>query len=297
MVNDRAEFLSFCAERGITIPVSAPAFDGKVHRFHNDGDKKGSKNGYYIGFESIFANQVYCYATVGSWKTGEQHTYKSGNENKLSPQQQQAFRQQRDAARQAYQHERESVQTSAAFQCHGIWQAAKLKGIQHPYLTLKAVGAYGIGLVRDRLLIPVRALNGQLTSLQFIFPDGRKVFKSGGRVKGCCHRFGVPIDNTIYIAEGYATGATIHQITGHAVAIAFNARNIIEVAKNLRSKYPDYDLVIAADNDRFTTGNPGVTCARQAADITGAEILIPDFPEGVNGTDFNDLMQLEVSDG
>lgn len=297
MVNDRSEFLSFCANRGITIPVSAPAFDGKVHRFHNDGDKKGSQNGYYIGFESIFANRVYCYATVGSWKTGEQHTYKSGNENELSPQQQQAFRQQRDAARQAYQHERESVQTRAAFQCHGIWQAARLKGIQHPYLTLKAVGAYGIGLVRDRLLIPVRALNGQLTSLQFIFPDGRKVFKSGGRVKGCCHRFGVPIDNTIYIAEGYATGATIHQITGHAVAIAFNARNIIEVAKNLRSKYPDYDLVIAADNDRFTTGNPGVTCARQAADITGAEILIPNFPEGVNGTDFNDLMQLEVSDG
>ena len=150
-------------------------------------------------------------------------------------------------------------------------------------------------MIRDRLLIPVRALNKELTSLQFIFPDGRKIFKSGGRVKGCFHRIGIPIDKTIYIVEGYATGATIHQVTGHAVATAFNARNIIEVAKNLRNKYPDYDLVIVADNDRFTTGNPGITYAQQAADITGAEIIIPEFPDGANGTDFNDLMQLEVS--
>lgn len=295
MVNDRAEFLSFCAERGITIPVSALAFDGKIHRFYNDGDKKGSKNGYYIGFESIFANQVYCYATVGSWKTGEKYTYKSGDENKLTPLQQDAFRKQRDAARRSYQLQRENEQTQAAFECHNILKTAKFKDVQHPYLMQKCVKAFGIGLIQNALIIPVRTINGQLTSLQFIYPNGDKIFKSDGRLKGCCHRFGVPIDNTIYIAEGYATGATIHEVTGHAVAIAFYARNIIEVAKNIRNKYPDYDLVIAADNDRFTTGNPGITCAKQAADMTGAEVLIPNFPEGVNGTDFNDLMQLEMN--
>ena len=295
MVNDKTEFLSFCSERGLIIPDSTIAFDGKIHRFHNDGDKRGSKNGYYIGFENIFHNRIYCNATVGSWKTGEQHTYKSGDENKLSSQQKEAFRHQRNAARRAYQYEKERIQKNSAFECQKIWQAAKLKGIKHPYLRLKSVNAYGIRMIRDRLLIPVRALNGQLTNLQFIFPDGQKVFKSGGRVKGCFHRIGIPIDKTIYIVEGYATGATIHQVTGHAVAVAFNARNIIEVAKNLRNKYPDYDLVIVADNDRFTTGNPGITYAQQAADITGAEIIIPEFPDGANGTDFNDLMQLEAS--
>lgn len=295
MVNDRTEFLSFCAERGLIIPASTIAFDGKIHRFHNDGDKRGSKNGYYIGFENIFYNRIYCNATVGSWKTGEQHTYRSGDENKLSSQQKKTFRYQRDSARRVYQQERERIHNSAAFECQKIWKAAKLNGIKHPYLRLKTIGAYGIRMIRDRLLIPVRALNGRLTSLQFIFPDGRKIFKSGGRVKGCFHRIGIPIDKTIYVVEGYATGATIHQVTGHAVAIAFNARNIIEVSKNLRNKYPDYDLVIVADNDRFTTGNPGVTYAQQAADITGAEIIIPEFPDGANGTDFNDLMQLEVS--
>lgn len=297
MVNDRAEFLSFCADRGITIPVSAPAFDGKIHRFHNDGDKKGSKNGYYIGFESLFANRVYCYATVGSWKTGEQHTYKTGDENKLSLQQQEAFRQQRDAARRAYKLEKESNQAKAALESHRIWRAAKLNNIQHPYLANKGVEAYGIGLIRNSLIIPARAINGQLTSLQFIYPDGSKIFKSGGRLKGCCHRFGVPIDSTIYIAEGYATGATIHQVTGHAVAIAFYADNLVNVATALREKYPSYQLLIAADNDRFTKGNPGITKAHRAARATGAGVVAPEFPSGTQGTDFNDLMLMGIPNG
>ena len=297
MVNDRTEFLSFCAERGLIIPDSTIAFDGKIHRFHNDGDKRGSKNGYYIGFENYFHNKTYCYVTVGSWKTGQQHTYKSGDDKKLSVQERDTFQQQRDAAQQAYQEERKRIWADTAVECQRIWQAAKRNGITHPYLTSKGVRGFGIRLIRNSLLIPVRALNGELTSLQFIFPDGRKVFKAGGRVRGCCHRFGVPIDNTIYIAEGYATGATIHQVTSHAVAIAFNARNIIEVAKNIRNKYPDHRLIIAADNDRFTTGNPGVTAAQKAAEMTGAQLLVPQFPEGIPGSDFNDMMKLEVSHG
>lgn len=297
MVNDRAGFQSFCAERGIHIPDTDILFDGHIHRFHNEGDRRGSKNGYYIGFENHFANRFYCYATVGSWKTGEQHTYRSGDDKRLSLQEQDAVRQQREAARRAYKFERERVQSHAASECFRIWGSARRQRIEHPYLTRKSVNAYGIGMIRDRLLIPVRTMNGELTSLQFIFPDGRKVFKAGGRVRGCCHRFGVPINNTIYIAEGYATGATIHQVTSHAVAVAFNARNIIDVAKNIRNKYPDYDLVIAADNDRFTTGNPGIYAAQQAAQITGAQVLTPQFPPNAPGTDFNDLMQWEVRHG
>ena len=49
------------------------------------------------------------------------------------------------------------------------------------------------------------------------------------------------------------------------------------------------ELVICADNDRQTEGNPGVTYATAAAKATGARLIVPDFPEGEAGSDFNDL--------
>jgi putative DNA primase/helicase len=52
------------------------------------------------------------------------------------------------------------------------------------------------------------------------------------------------------------------------------------------------DLVICADNDRKTEGNPGLTAATAAAKATGARLAVPEFPEGVSGSDFNDLANL-----
>lgn len=52
-------------------------------------------------------------------------------------------------------------------------------------------------------------------------------------------------------------------------------------------------IILCADNDRFTPGNPGVTKAREAALAVGGKILIPPFPEGSTGTDWNDWASLE----
>jgi len=48
-------------------------------------------------------------------------------------------------------------------------------------------------------------------------------------------------------------------------------------------------LTICADNDRGTPGNPGVTAATAAAKAVGARLAIPEFPDGMKGTDWNDL--------
>ena len=40
------------------------------------------------------------------------------------------------------------------------------------------------------------------------------------------------------IAEGFATGASIHEATGLPVAVAFNAGNLEPVAKALRKQVP-----------------------------------------------------------
>ena len=72
------------------------------------------------------------------------------------------------------------------------------------------------------------------------------------------------------ICEGYATGASIHEATGHAVICAMNSGNLSEVAKAARELWPQREIIVAADDDQFTDGNPGLTKATAAARSIGA---------------------------
>src|SRR5690606_3994669 len=115
---------------------------------------------------------------------------------------------------------------------------------------------------------------------------------------GNYHLVGVPRD-IILVAEGYATAASLFEATGIATAVAFDAGNLAPVCKNLRRRYKRARLLICADDDTWTDGNPGVTKAKLAALECGGEVLIPQWPDpdereralerGEKWTDFNDL--------
>jgi len=148
----------------------------------------------------------------------------------------------------------------------------------HDYLTHKGVHSPGAKIEGKNLLIPMRDTAGTLHSLQTIAPDGTKMFMPSGRVKGCYFSIGKP-RGALIISEGLATGASIHECTGHAVAVAFNAGNLASVALALRTKYPTLKIIIAADNDDQTPGNPGMTKAKTAADAVGGVLAVPVFKE------------------
>lgn len=183
-------------------------------------------------------------------------------------------------------------------QAEAIWQAAK-PVTEHPYLTRKGVKAYGLQANDGRLIVPMRD-GGVIHSLQTIGPDDGKDgikdkrFLTGGRVTGCYFSIGKP-DKVLCIAEGYATGASIHEATGYAVAIAFNAGNLLPVAKAIRAKFPDMRVIVCADDDYRAEGNPGLSKAREAALSIGGMLAVPNFgsdrPAGA--TDFNDLHQAQ----
>ena len=144
---------------------------------------------------------------------------------------------------------------------------------------------------KDVLLVPLRDMDGKLWSLQFIYPDGKKLFLKDGRSTGLMHTLGDPTPTRI-IAEGFSTGASIHVATGHCVHIAFNCHNLKTVAESIRKAYPDTDLVIASDDDWKTEGNPGLTKGADAARSVKAKLAIPTWPENQRGekdTDFNYL--------
>lgn len=180
----------------------------------------------------------------------------------------------------------------AAQQARALWAGASAQINGHPYLEKKAVNAHGIRRSGDQL-IPVTDAAGTLHGIQAIGPDGAKRFNTGAALGGHFHLIGKPAGR-LYLCKGYATGATIHEATGAAVAVAFHAGNLEAVAKVLREAHPGAELVVCADDDRHTEGNPGLTPARAAAAAAGGLVLVPRFRRpGPGDTDFSDLARSE----
>lgn len=179
-----------------------------------------------------------------------------------------------------------------------IWHASKPANPNHPYLKRKAVAPHSIRQLGQALVIPLYSCE-ELVGLQFINPDGSKRFLKGTRLSGSyavIGRFNSDV-NTVYICEGYATGATVYAHTGVPVLCAMALSNIKKVAIETRSRVPDLHIVIAGDNDHLTVGNPGEKAAFEAARAVGGEVLLPQFPKGYPGSDWNDLSQLLLAEG
>lgn len=194
-------------------------------------------------------------------------------------------------------------QARPAVNHNALWDSGVDPGetIEHPYLVCKQVSPHGIRVKDGLLLVPMERLGGGLVGVQKIDAQGQKLYTKGAKKTGASHHIGEKIkDCTIVICEGYATGASIHEATGHAVQVAFDASNLIHVAQPWANgnasdvpwpKTPT-QIIIAADDDYRTPGNPGLTKATEAARATGAKIAVPKWPDGVDrngGTDFNDL--------
>jgi putative DNA primase/helicase len=158
---------------------------------------------------------------------------------------------------------------------------------EHPYLTRKGIKAhYNIRVsLKGDLVLPI--FHGeQLSSLQFISPDGNKRMLGGGRVKGGFDYIGEQKsgDNLVLLCEGYATAYTLYECTGYPVAYCFNANNLYEVSKELVQKY-EYNVLLCADNDSHLKNNVGINKAVAVSEKLHLLAVAPD-EQG----DFNDLM-------
>lgn len=182
---------------------------------------------------------------------------------------------------------------AAARHASQLWKMAKPADPLHTYLLAKSVQPYLLRqLGQGRLLVPL-CDDGRLVNLQIITPDGGKRFLTGGRVQGCYSPLGKFSEGCrLYVCEGWATGATLHNNTGSPVVCAMNASNLTPVAVAMRERYgATLDLVIAGDDDRKTIGNPGKRAANQAARATDARVVFPEWPAEAPSdlSDFNDL--------
>jgi len=275
-----------------------PIDDGKLHRVPTTEDAWREKSGAYVlysdgrpaGFIQNFRGEKV------NWKA-------SADFQPISPEQKAAYAAEmlnkkhlKDMQRQT-QHERVATKASSEY------KLAK-EVTTHPYLEKKGVKSYGLKQDnRGNLIMPLFDIDGKQWSLERINIDF-KGFEKDSKLQGNFYPIGhIKSDDTIIIAEGYATAATLHEATNLPSVVAASANNLITVAKAFREKYPDSVLIVAGDNDYakqqqrkeagiLNADNKGVEEAKKAAYAVKGSYAYPflNKTEIANGmSDFNDL--------
>jgi len=219
-----------------------------------------------------------------------------------------ARRREHDRARQREAAETEAAHRRGADAAAEFWELASDAGTS-PYLERKGVQAFGVRVTSDGwTVIPMHDAAGVLWNAQRVAPakpaDGPDKYygppgAKGGRKSGLWHLLGAVVADAVetpvmVVAEGYATAASVHQATGYPVAVAFDAGNLLHVAKALRELHRAALIVIAGDDDQATQArtkkNPGRLAAAAAARaVHGLAVFPKPLPDG--GSDFNDLHQ------
>lgn len=203
--------------------------DGLFHGIGTEKKPKGKDGRYCIRPDGSWQ--------VTNWQTGETRKSSSVPQKGLSAKKKKELLSAEAEMQKQLEHQKHA---EGAKKAQKYWDCAtdvEEVSKTHSYLREKNVLAYGLKVSkRGELLIPGRDSNGNLLTLQKIYKAGDKFekrFFKDTTYKGAY--FVIPANDQdattpIYIAEGYATGASIHEATGGEVWIAFNADNLKAVA-------------------------------------------------------------------
>jgi putative DNA primase/helicase len=257
--------------------------NGEYHRFPI---KKSDRDGYY----ALDANG---FGVFGNWKTGDQYKFRAGKSEQMTEQERQESAAKYKAELKKKKAEKENAESRAAIEANKIWNEAREAPADHWYLVKKQIKAHEARIdVSGNLLVPIYS-NQKIVNLQRILKDGKR-FLPDAKKKGCYGKIDGQRD-VIFIAEGFATAASINEATGKLCVIALDAGNLLPVAKFVREKFGvSQRIVIAADNDQWTEvkgekHNTGLIEGERSANEIYAELKYPHFPsDGENFTDWND---------
>jgi putative DNA primase/helicase len=262
---------------------------GKIARFRVEGDRRGTANGWCIVFDDGAG-------AAGHWKTGIRTSWgpPDGRSRDLSRAQRAALHREMQAKIAQREAEQQRQFDAAAKRAAALWNRARPADPEHAYLRAKGIEPGPARQWGDALVLPIVNTRGEIRSLQFIAPDGAKRLLAGAEKRG---HFIVAMGDwqradVIAIAEGFATAMSAGELLApDAMLAAIDAGNLLPVAEAVRAARPDAHIIIAADDDRTTPGNPGLTKAREAARAVGGEVIRPRWPDGALLTlsDFNDL--------
>ncbi len=263
---------------GLTPPKEI-LLDGKVHRFISGTKGSGGHDnpGWYIAFgDGIPAGRFGC------WRSGIESTWRADVGRKLTHTEEMAHVRRLSEAKMLRDAETARKQEVASSTVEKIWSDCAAAIPDHPYLKAKGIKTHGARVTGDgRLVVPLFDHDGVLSSLQYIAADGTKLYHSGAQTGSRFWQIGTLDEpGTLYVAEGFATSATVTEETGRPCVVAYSASNLVPVVGLLREMYgATQDIVIVADHDASGVGQ---RYAEQASAKHGARMVMPPEPGDAN---------------
>lgn len=295
---------AYMAEQGLFLEGQLIA-DGVIHRYSADA-KKNKLDEWYVAYEGYtLRNNPYLSCIFGSWSKGEQYEYKSYDQDiRFDEYEKKELRQVVQNQRLRVEQEVKISYDNVAKEAQKLWAGyfeeppseeyrkyAKIKNIDLVGGVRFGINPWG----HPAIVVPIKNVTGDIRSLQYISSDSNgqsyKSFFAGGEKKGNFHIIGsvVEQEGILFVAEGYATAASVHEATNKPVVIAFDAGNLEKVVENIKNKFPHAVIILAGDDDDI-----GRKKAINVAEKFGCRTVFPYFPADKKrdgDKDFNDLYQ------
>ena len=259
--------------------------DGHWHYFPWGNPEK--KQGAYRAIETTLGIDF----QFKKWSDQSQNFRETLSYKNLSPEDLERHAKRVKEAEEAHLKRKQIVWDSVAIEAEKKWALSK-ESLDHPYFRKKNIQRpYGTRIdLYGTLLIPARDAALKLWGFQTIPLNGKKMNLKGGKIKGLFHLIGeVPERGPLFICEGFATAASLHECLKAPAACAFGSSSFVAAGFELRKLYPHHDFIFVGDADKV-----GEKYARQAAHKLRAKYIIPTFRSPhPDYTDFNDLRSLE----
>jgi phage/plasmid primase-like uncharacterized protein/KaiC/GvpD/RAD55 family RecA-like ATPase len=250
-------------------PPDVIHLDGKLHRFNSGTKGEGGhdKPGWYVAFgDGVPAGRFGC------WRSGLESSWQAEIGRTLTASEEMSQTRRLSEAKTQRDAEQKKSREVAANTVDMIWSTCVGASPEHPYLKRKGIKPNGARVTGDgRLVVPLYDENGELTSLQYIDSNGGKLYHPGGATGGKFNILGsLDEPGMVYVAEGFATAATIHESTGRPCVVAYSASNLVPVVELLHKD--NSQMMIVADHDASGVGQ---RYAEQASAKFGVKMVMP----------------------
>ena len=292
-LNIEEEFLDRIKSAGVL--ENTVIADGQKHRIAVDGDKDKEQSGFYVLHADGVANGYFM-----NNRTGEEIKWNS-KEYGIS-QEEKAEMKALYQAKKAEREQQDKILTEKAEKAIYAKFMNKEAVSEHTYLSNKMIEpTKNIYAGQDSTItIPLFNIDGRLKSAQYIDENGEKRFAKNTNKVGAFHIVDGNISDlksakSIIITEGYATAASINEAVKEPelkVIAAMSANNLEHTVKAITNKYPEMNIIIAADNDLTNkVGNIGLNAANAVCDkYKNVTVTVPKINGKEVAGDFNDIV-------
>ena len=167
------------------------------------------------------------------------------------------------------------------------------------YLMNKGLVGFTFPVLPDgSLLLGLVDESGTVTAAQTITQQGEKRLLAGSAKRGAYHAVNAAdAPQSVLIAEGLSTALSVHLIRPEALTVcAIDAGNLQPVAQAMHQRYPNAQIIIAADND-IKPGEPntGKDAAEKAAKAVSGWVALPPTVKKADWNDYHQQYGLEAA--